>query len=61
MKPKEEGGVVDSHLNVYGIQNLKIAGQLPRDSLIVSVNDKHPFVQDLSVCPGNVAAVSTIY
>lgn len=25
MKPRERGGVVDSRLNVYGIQNLKVA------------------------------------
>ena len=60
MKPKEEGGVVDSRLNVYGVQNLKIAGQFSRDSPAISIDDKYPFIQDLSVCPGNVAAVSTI-
>ena len=26
MKPREEGGVVDPRLNVYGTQCLKIAG-----------------------------------
>ena len=26
MKPREKGGVVDDKLNVYGVQNLKIAG-----------------------------------
>ena len=25
MKPRERGGVVDSHLNVYGVRGLKIA------------------------------------
>ncbi|PBK75883.1 alcohol oxidase [Armillaria solidipes] len=25
MKPRSQGGVVDSHLNVYGVQNLKVA------------------------------------
>lgn len=25
MKPREEGGVVDSHLNVYGVEGLKVA------------------------------------
>ncbi|KAG6840583.1 hypothetical protein C0991_005723 [Blastosporella zonata] len=25
MKPREQGGVVDSRLNVYGVQNLKVA------------------------------------
>lgn len=28
MKPKENGGVVDARLNVYGIQNLKITGTI---------------------------------
>ena len=27
MKPRERGGVVDARLNVYGVQNLKIAGK----------------------------------
>ena len=26
MKPREEGGVVDSKLNVYGVEGLKVAG-----------------------------------
>jgi hypothetical protein len=26
MKPREQGGVVDARLNVYSVQNLKIAG-----------------------------------
>lgn len=25
MKPREEGGVVDSRLNVYGVEGLKVA------------------------------------
>ena len=29
MKPREQGGVVDARLNVYGVQNLKIAGNYP--------------------------------
>lgn len=27
MKPREQGGVVDSRLNVYGVQGLKVAGK----------------------------------
>lgn len=27
MKPREQGGVVDSNLNVYGVTGLKIAGK----------------------------------
>lgn len=38
MKPRDQGGVVDSKLNVYGVDGLKVC--------------------DLSVAPGNVAAVS---
>jgi alcohol oxidase len=26
MKPREEGGVVNSRLNVYGVEGLKVAG-----------------------------------
>ena len=29
MKPRKQGGVVDERLNVYGVQNLKIAGNYP--------------------------------
>ena len=29
MKAREQGGVVDERLNVYGVQNLKIAGNYP--------------------------------
>lgn len=28
MRPRAEGGVVDPRLNVYGVRNLKIAGEL---------------------------------
>ena len=31
MKPKAQGGVVDKYLNVYGTQNLKIAGEMTID------------------------------
>lgn len=31
MKPKAEGGVVDKYLNVYGTENLKIAGASSAD------------------------------
>lgn len=27
MKPREKGGVVDERLNVYGVENLKVAGK----------------------------------
>ena len=29
MMPREQGGVVDARLNVYGVQNLKVAGNDP--------------------------------
>ena len=35
MKPREQGGVVDERLNVYGVQNLKIAGNDPTFFLLV--------------------------
>jgi hypothetical protein len=28
MKPRDQGGVVDERLNVYGIKSLKVAGKL---------------------------------
>lgn len=28
MKPREDGGVVDAQLNVYGVTGLKVAGML---------------------------------
>lgn len=27
MKPREKGGVVDARLNLYGVTNLKVAGE----------------------------------
>ena len=30
MKPREKGGVLDSRLNVYGTQGLKVAGTCER-------------------------------
>jgi hypothetical protein len=29
MKPRENGGVLDDRLNVYGVEGLKVAGMLP--------------------------------
>ena len=28
MKPREQGGVVDANLNVYGVEGLKVCGAL---------------------------------
>jgi hypothetical protein len=32
MKAREQGGVVDERLNVYGVQNLKVAGNYSKHS-----------------------------
>lgn len=49
MMPREEGGVVDSRLNVYGVEGLKVAGM----SLVVIVRalffPAHLF--DYQICP----------
>jgi len=42
MKPREEGGVVDRFLNVYGTENLKIAG--------ISSNGNRGWLWDMSIC-----------
>jgi alcohol oxidase len=44
MKPREQNGVVNSKLNVYGTQNLKVAGKsffppLPTSTTIQSANE----------------------
>ncbi len=55
MKPREQGGVVDKDLNVYGTTGLKIAGQY----LSVSIYHKvFTFLVDLSIPPANVNCVS---
>jgi alcohol oxidase len=54
MKPREQGGVVDARLNVYGVQNLKIAGNYPTILCFILISD--PFRSDLSIAPGNVGA-----
>ena len=56
MKPREQGGVVDARLNVYGVQNLKIAGNFPTILLegVCLISDL--FCSDCSITPGNVGA-----
>ena len=56
MKPREQGGVVDERLNVYGVQNLKVVGNYL--SLFVSKNIfiHLPTSLDCSIVPGNVGA-----
>ena len=54
MKPREHGGVVDERLNVYGTQNLKIAGKYP---IIFVIHILNPFFfSDCSIAPSNVGA-----
>ena len=60
MKPREKEGVVDDRLNVYGVQNLKIAGNL----FIILLQKLETYFElfffflfsDLSIAPGNVGA-----
>lgn len=53
MKPREQGGVVDARLNVYGTQNLKVAGVFPISPLC---NMKLKQLLDCSIPPANVGA-----
>ena len=51
MKSRDQDGVVDDKLNVYGVKNLKLAGQfsfVPRHQRIPRL------IPDLSICPQNV-------
>ena len=55
MKPREQGGVVDARLNVYSVQNLKIAG----NQLTIFLEEFVRYLilcSDLSIAPGNVGA-----
>ena len=59
MKPREQGGVVDDRLNVYGVQGLKIAGKY-HPTTLAQKNKLNTYVNlffsDLSIAPGNVGA-----
>ena len=55
MKPREQGGVVDERLNVYGVQNLKIAGNF-LTTFSISLGTYFDFFSDCSIAPGNVGA-----
>ena len=59
MKPREQGGVVDERLNVYGIQNLKIAGNYPTTLLFFffeKIDIYLTFFSDCNISPDNVGA-----
>ena len=56
MKPRERGGVVDSKLNVYGTQNLKVAGTLSICSRKIKNVKSMLLLIDLSIAPANVGA-----
>ena len=55
MKPRDEGGVVDPRLNVYGTQCLKVAG-MSCDAPRVDDVTYHMHLEDCSIAPGNVGA-----
>ena len=59
MKPRDQGGVVDERLNVYGVQNLKIAGNYPHSLLFCFEKLWYIFdifSLDCSISPDNVGA-----
>ena len=58
MKPRDQGGVVDARLNVYGVEGLKVAGMYqckidppPLEHFLIGG------LLDLSICPSNVGNV----
>jgi hypothetical protein len=55
MRQREKGGVVNERLDVYGVQGLKVAGELmcPFSKIILEIMSP-----DISIAPSNVAAVS---
>ena len=55
MKPREQDGVVDDRLNVYGVQNLKIAGNY-YPTFCKYIFEPFFSFSDLSITPGNVGA-----
>lgn len=59
MKPREEGGVVDANLNVYGVEGLKVLGTHDFISPVRTVILQH--LEDLSIPPSNVCAVSRLH
>lgn len=59
MKPRDHNGVVDSRLNVYGVDGLKVVGTFSYCAGVRTSFSQCHAPTDLSICPGNVAAVST--
>lgn len=62
MKPREDGGVVDTRLNVYGVEGLKVAGESKLSIYFAygQCHDAYSDCTDVSIAPGNVASVSFI-
>ena len=58
MKPREQGGVLDERLNVYGVKNLKVAGIYHTIFILFSKNSIHIWIlfSDCSIAPANVGA-----
>ena len=58
MKAREQGGVVDERLNVYGVQNLKVAGKYLPFFCFEKRNwyKSKLLSSDCSIAPGNVGA-----
>jgi alcohol oxidase len=48
MKARDKGGVVDNELNMYGTQNLKVAG--------LSLLERGFLALDMSIAPANTSA-----
>lgn len=59
MTQRERNGVVDAHLNVYGVQGLKVAGTINSTLLILWLL-MNICLSDMSIAPSNVAAVSVL-
>ena len=55
MKAREQSGVVDERLNVYGVQNLKVAGKCLL-FFFVQKKTSEPFSSDCSITPDYVGA-----
>ncbi|KAF9043070.1 hypothetical protein BJ165DRAFT_1482601 [Panaeolus papilionaceus] len=59
MKTREDGGVVDERLNVYGVEGLKVASERRFSSLNFLVHWFNIVYTDCSIFPANVGG--TIY